>query len=148
MTITRVAVPKAVQKPPAINISPLQRPLIMLAPGGVLILLVIVLPLLVALCISLSVLYAVIVSVVTTPIGIAAALATQQAFRGRGLVRSLFLIPYVLPAFVVGTIWRIILLPDGFANRTLAHAGIHPGLWLNGPKSFWALVLVDRKRVV
>jgi multiple sugar transport system permease protein len=54
-----------------------------------------------------------------------------------------FLIPYVLPAFVVGTVWRIILQPDGVANRTLGHVGIHPGLWLNGPKSFWALVLIQ-----
>ena len=30
-----------------------------------------------------------------------AALATQNAFRGRAVVRSIFLIPYVLPAFVV-----------------------------------------------
>jgi multiple sugar transport system permease protein len=157
-----------------------QRPLWMLAPGGILILVVIVIPLLIALWISLldldqysirewihapflgvsnyvealtdsdlphsvwlSVFYAVLVTVVTTPIGIAAALATQQAFRGRGLVRSVLLIPYVLPAFVVGTIWRIILQPDGVANRTLGHVGIHPGLWLNGPKSFWALVLIQ-----
>jgi len=162
------------------TISTKRRPLWMLAPGGVLILVVIVVPLLVALWISLldldqysirewihapflgvknyvealtdsdllhsvwlSVLYAVIVTVVTTPIGIAAALAAHQAFRGRGLVRSVFLVPYVLPAFVVGTIWRIILQPDGLANRTLGHVGIHPGLWLNGPKSFWALVLVQ-----
>ena len=180
MTIAKVAAPTATTKPPAIRRQRRQRPLWMLAPGGVLILVVIVVPLLVALWISLldldqytirewvhapflgvknyveavtdsdllhsvwlSVFYAVLVTVVTTPIGIAAALATQQAFRGRGLVRSVFLIPYILPAFVVGTIWRTILLPDGFANQTLGHVGIHPGLWLNGPKSFWALVLVQ-----
>jgi multiple sugar transport system permease protein len=181
MTLEKVAAPALTGRPPAVKRARRrQRPLWMLAPGGVLILVVIVIPLLVALWISLldldqysirewihapflgvknyvealtdsdllhsvwlSVFYAVVVTLVTTPIGIAAALATQQAFRGRGFVRSVFLIPYVLPAFVVGTIWRIILLPDGFANRTLAHVGIHPGLWLNGPKSFWALVLVQ-----
>jgi multiple sugar transport system permease protein len=152
----------------------------MLAPGGVLTVVVIVVPLLVAVYISLldldqysirewvhapflgvhnyveavresslphsvwlSVLYAAIVTVATLPIGVAAALATQDAFRGRAAVRSVFLVPYVLPAFVVGTIWRTVLQPDGVANRALGHLGWHPGLWLNGPKSFWALVIVQ-----
>jgi multiple sugar transport system permease protein len=157
-----------------------QRPLWMLLPGGLLTVLVIVIPLLIAVAISLldlnlytfrewvhapfialrnyvdavrdegllhavavSVEYAVIVTVVTLPIGVAAALATQNRFAGRGLVRSVLLIPYVLPAFVVGTIWRIVLQPTGIANGLLLHVGVHGGLWLNGPKSFWALTLVQ-----
>ncbi|MBB5872661.1 multiple sugar transport system permease protein [Allocatelliglobosispora scoriae] len=156
------------------------RPLWMLAPGGLLMVVVIVVPLLVALYISLldldqytfrqwvqapfiglanyveavqvspllhsigvSTSYAAIVTVATLPIGLAAALATQQGFRGRGLVRSVFLIPYVLPAFVVGTVWRIILQPDGVANGLLEKVGIHSGLWLNGPQSYWALIIVQ-----
>ncbi|GIG88491.1 carbohydrate ABC transporter permease [Plantactinospora endophytica] len=93
--------------------------------------------------IVLSTSYAAIVTVVTLPIGVAAALATQDRFRGRGLVRSVFLVPYVLPAFVVGTVWRIILQPDGVANGLLARLGIDGGLWLNGRQSFWALVVVQ-----
>lgn len=88
----------------------------------------------------LSVCYAVLVTIATVPIGIAAAVATHNRFPGRGLVRSLFLVPYVLPAFVVGTIWRIILQPQGIANQLL---GLPGTLWLNGPKSFWALVAVQ-----
>ncbi|MFC6020750.1 carbohydrate ABC transporter permease [Plantactinospora solaniradicis] len=93
--------------------------------------------------IGLSTSYAAIVTVLTLPIGVAAALATQNSFRGRGLVRSVFLIPYVLPAFVVGTVWRIILQPDGVANGMLARLGVDGGLWLNGRQSFWALVIVQ-----
>jgi multiple sugar transport system permease protein len=74
---------------------------------------------------------------------VAAALATQNRFPGRALVRSVFLIPYVLPAFVLGVVWRIVLQPTGVANTVLAHLGVHEGLWLNGPRSFWALVLVQ-----
>ena len=88
----------------------------------------------------LSVAYAGLVTAATVPIGIAAGIATHNRFPGRGLVRSLFLVPYVLPAFVVGTIWRIILQPQGIANHLLGTGGM---LWLNGPKSFWALVLVQ-----
>ena len=154
-----------------------QRPLWMLIPGGLLTLIVIVVPLLTAAYISLTDLdqytirewikapfigvgnytealtdspllhavaisagYAAIVTVITLPIGVAAALATQDKFRGRGLVRSIFLIPYVLPAFVVGTVWRVILQPDGVVNSWL---GLDSSLWLNGPKSFWALIIVQ-----
>ncbi|MFZ4895996.1 carbohydrate ABC transporter permease [Plantibacter sp. Mn2098] len=91
----------------------------------------------------ISVSYAVIVSVVTMPIGIAAALATQNRFRGRGLVRSLFLIPYVLPAFVVGTVWRTMMQPGGVVDTGLQAIGINSGLWLNGPQSYWTLIIVQ-----
>ncbi|MEJ3403713.1 sugar ABC transporter permease [Rathayibacter sp. YIM 133350] len=156
------------------------RPFWMLAPGGILMVLVIIVPLLLAVYISfldldqytirtwvqapfiglqnyveavtksplahavwLSVSYAVTVSLVTLPIGVAAALATQNAFRGRGLVRSVFLIPYILPAFVVATVWRTMMQPDGILDHAAGALGIDPGLWLNGPTSFWSLVLVQ-----
>ncbi len=93
--------------------------------------------------IGISVSFALIAAVVTMPIGIAAALATQNAFRGRALVRSLFLIPYVLPAFVVGTLWRTMLQPGGVVDATLGAVGIQPGLFLNGPLSYWSLIIVQ-----
>lgn len=156
------------------------RPLWMLLPGGILMLVIIVVPLIVAVVMStldldqytlqswlqapfiglgnyveavtaspllrsigISVSFAVIAAVVTMPIGLAAALATQNRFRGRALVRSLFLIPYVLPAFVVGTLWRTMLQPGGVVDAMLGAVGIHTGLWLNGPLSYWALILVQ-----
>jgi multiple sugar transport system permease protein len=91
----------------------------------------------------LSVSYATISAVVALPLGVAAALATQNRFPGRALTRSVFLIPYVLPAFVVGTVWRTILQPSGVANRWLDQVGVDGGLWLNGPKSYWALIVVQ-----
>jgi multiple sugar transport system permease protein len=152
----------------------------MLAPGGVLLVLVVGVPLAVAGQISLldldqytfrqwldapfvgldnyveavrdsslphaiwvSTAYAVIVTLVTLPVGVAAALAAHDRFTGRGLVRSVLLVPYVLPAFVVGTVWRVILQPDGVADAALGSAGLDAGLWLNGPRSFWALVIVQ-----
>jgi multiple sugar transport system permease protein len=156
-----------------------QRPLWLLAPGGVLMTLVIGIPLLLALYIALidldqytlrrwlqapfigvanfteafqsgllhsiwiSVSFAVIATVVTVPIGVAAALVTQNRYRGRGLVRAVFLVPYVLPSFVVATVWRTMLQPDGVVNAVLAKAGVHGGLWLSGPRSYWTLVFVE-----
>ena len=156
-----------------------QRPLWLLAPGGLLMTVVIVLPLLLAVYISLidldqytlrrwldapfiglqnfveafqsgllhsiwiSVSFAVIATAVTVPIGVAAAVVTQNAYRGRGVVRAIFLIPYVLPSFVVATVWRTMLQPDGIVNTLLSKAGVHGGLWLSGPRSYWTLILVE-----
>lgn len=94
-----------------------------------------------AIWISVSV--AVLATVVAVPLGVLGALSTQDRFRGRGLVRSLYLLPYVMPAFVVGTVWRVILQLDGVANHGLALFGVDGGLWLNGPKAYWTLVVVQ-----
>jgi multiple sugar transport system permease protein len=91
----------------------------------------------------ISVSFAVLSTVATVPFGVAAAIATQNAYRGRALVRALFLIPYVLPSFVVATVWRTMLQPDGIVNTTLAKLNIDGGLWLSGPKSYWTLILVE-----
>ena len=152
----------------------------MLAPGGVLMTLVILIPLALGLWIALtdldqytlrrwlaapfvgvqnfveavtqtslvravwiSVSFAVISTIVTVPIGVAAAVVTQNAYRGRALVRSVFLIPYVLPSFVVASVWRTMLQPDGIVNAQLARAGLDPVLWLTGPLSYWTLIVVE-----
>lgn len=152
----------------------------MLAPGGTLMTVVIVLPLLLGLYIAvtdldqytlrrwlnapfvglanfaeavtassllrsiwISVSFAVLSTIVTVPIGVAAALVTQNAYPGRALVRAVFLVPYVLSSFVVATVWRTMLQPDGIVNVLLARVGVEGGLWLNGPQSYWTLVMVE-----
>jgi multiple sugar transport system permease protein len=91
----------------------------------------------------ISVSFALISTIVTVPIGVAAAVVTQNAYRGRAVVRAVFLIPYVLPSFVVATVWRTMLQPDGIVNSLLTGAGLDPGLWLNGPHAYWTLILVE-----
>lgn len=87
-----------------------------------------------------SVSSALLATIVAVPLGVVGALTTHNRFPGRAVVRSIYLIPYVLPAFVVGTVWRVILQPDGVANQWLGTEGT---LWLNGPRSYWALILVQ-----
>jgi len=91
----------------------------------------------------ISVSFAVISTVATVPLGVAAAVVTQNTYRGRGVVRAVFLVPYVLPSFVVASVWRTMLQPDGIVNATLAKVGIDGGLWLSGPKAYWTLILVE-----
>lgn len=91
----------------------------------------------------ISVSFAVVSTLATVPLGVAAAVVTQNSYRGRAVVRAIFLIPYVLPSFVVATVWRTMLQPDGIVNGILHNLGINSGLWLNGPQSYWTLVLVE-----
>ena len=91
----------------------------------------------------ISVSFAVLSTIATVPFGVAAAVATQNRYRGRAVVRAVFLIPYVLPSFVVATVWRTMLQPDGIVNTLLAKVGIDGGLWLSGPTSYWTLILVE-----
>lgn len=90
-----------------------------------------------------SVSAALLATAAAVPLGVTAAVVTHNRFRGRAAVRSVFLVPYVLPAFVVGTVWRVILQPAGVADHTLARLGIVAPLWLNGPASYWTLVAVQ-----
>ena len=98
-------------------------------------------PLLKSFWISLS--FAVLSTAAAVPLGIAAALATQNRFPGRAVVRSVFLIPFVMPSFVVATVWRTMFQPDGVIVNGLHSVGITSGLWLNGPNSYWTLVIVE-----
>ena len=91
----------------------------------------------------ISVSFAVLSTAAAVPLGVAAALATQNRFPGRAVVRSLFLIPYVMPSFVVATVWRTMFQPNGVIVNGLHSMGITSGLWLNGPNSYWTLVIVE-----
>ena len=50
-------------------------------------------------------------------LGLAAALLVRRSFRGRALVRGVFLLPYVAPVVAVAFIWQVLLSPQlGFVN--------------------------------
>lgn len=55
--------------------------------------------------------------------GLIAALAVNQPFRGRGVVRGTMLIPYVAPVVAVAFAWRFILDPRGIIMTALLGAG-------------------------
>jgi multiple sugar transport system permease protein len=92
---------------------------------------------------GLSVAFAVLTTVIITPIGVMGALTVHQKYRGRSIIRSIYLLPYVIPSFVTALVWRLVLRPDGALNTALKHVGINGGNWLIGGRSFWSLILVD-----
>jgi len=80
-------------------------------------------------------------------IGVTASIFTQDAFRGRGLLRAAFMLPYALPVFAAVITWSFMFQRDtGLINHVL-HDQLHltsdKPFWLIGDNSFWALLTVS-----
>ncbi len=80
-------------------------------------------------------------------IGTAAAVLMQDSFRGRGLLRAVFLLPYALPVYAAVITWSFMFQRDtGLINHVL-HDQLHlvddKPFWLLGDNSFTALVTVS-----
>jgi multiple sugar transport system permease protein len=79
-------------------------------------------------------------------LGTAAAIFLQDSFRGRGLLRTLFLVPYALPAYAAVITWSFMLQrDDGLINHVIVdqlHLTANRPFWLIGDNSFTALVMV------
>ncbi|CQR59867.1 carbohydrate ABC transporter permease [Streptomyces leeuwenhoekii] len=80
-------------------------------------------------------------------IGTAAAIFLQERFRGRGLLRTLFLVPYALPVYAAVITWVFMFQRDnGLVNHVLHDQlgiGDNPAFWLVGDNAFWALLTVS-----
>jgi len=78
-------------------------------------------------------------------LGMAAAVALQPEFRGRGLVRTLFLVPYALPAYAGILTWNFMLQRDtGAVNHVLEQLHLSDGgtFWLIGSNALISLITV------
>jgi len=73
-----------------------------------------------------SIVYSFTATILTILVGLIAALLLNRPFRGRGLSRAIFLIPYVAPIVSVAFVWRWILdpRPSGVINDILMRLGI------------------------
>ena len=78
-------------------------------------------------------------------LGMAAAVALQPEFRGRGIVRTLFLVPYALPAYAGILTWNFMLQRDtGAVNHVLNQLHLTDGgtFWLIGGTALVSLITV------
>jgi multiple sugar transport system permease protein len=80
-------------------------------------------------------------------IGTVAAILMQDTFRGRAVLRAIFLVPYALPVYAAVITWTFMFQQDtGLVNHVL-HDQLHltsdKPFWLIGGNSFWALVIVS-----
>lgn len=78
-------------------------------------------------------------------LGLAIALYLHREFRGRGLVRTVMLLPMVSTPAAVALIWVIMFNPTlGILNYFLSLIGIPPQLWLGHPRTVLpSLILMD-----
>ncbi|RST03993.1 sugar ABC transporter permease [Streptomyces sp. WAC05374] len=80
-------------------------------------------------------------------LGTAAALFLQEGFRGRGFLRTVFLVPYALPVYAAVITWAFMFQRDnGLVNHVLHdQLGLtgSPPFWLIGDNSFIALLVVS-----
>ncbi|MBM0256322.1 carbohydrate ABC transporter permease, partial [Micromonospora sp. 4G55] len=80
-------------------------------------------------------------------LGTTAAVLLQRPFRGRGLLRALFLTPYALPVYTAVITWSFLFQRDtGLVNHVLVdqlHLLDDKPLWLIGGNSFFALLVVS-----
>jgi len=77
-------------------------------------------------------------------IGFALALHFNRRFPGSRWLPMLLLIPWLLPAVVVGTIWKWLLSGDGAVNDILHAVGLPTNAWLADPSTaLWAVIAVS-----
>jgi multiple sugar transport system permease protein len=77
-------------------------------------------------------------------IGLAAALALNRPFRGRGIVLAVLILPWALPGVVAGLLWSRILDPStGLLNSILLQLHVIHSyrLWFSSP--LWSVVLIS-----
>jgi multiple sugar transport system permease protein len=80
-------------------------------------------------------------------LGIAMALAMHSAFKGRGVLRTVVLVPWAILTVVTAITWRSIFEPDlGFANTVLKALHLPGGhvVWLGQkPEALFVMIFAD-----
>jgi multiple sugar transport system permease protein len=85
------------------------------------------------------------VQIGTAVVSLILAMLLNREFMGRGLARTLILLPWVIPTFAVGVLWRFIWAQDGgLANRIIVqYLSLTPDpiRWMIGENARMALIL-------
>ncbi|MCI2957005.1 sugar ABC transporter permease [Agromyces atrinae] len=66
-----------------------------------------------------TVAYALAVSLASVALGVVAAVALERATRGGSIVKTILLLPLIIPPVVVGTLWKLIFNPGGGLLSTI-----------------------------
>jgi len=90
-------------------------------------------------------LYAVVVTAAAVATGLAVALLLNRDFPGKAAARTLLMLPWVVPTYVVGTLWGFMWQRDeGIVNHVLVdvlHLMHDKPFWLIGGNTFFAIVI-------
>lgn len=72
----------------------------------------------------------------------AAALFVSRCAGRWGFLKSVLLLPYIIPVVAVTLIVDLFFGGSGLANQALAASGLSAVDWLNSPASFWVIVIL------
>jgi multiple sugar transport system permease protein len=79
-------------------------------------------------------------------LGVTVAMMLQQSFPGVQILRSLLIVPMMIPPIVSALMWKVILLPtnQGVLNYALGLMGIQPVPWLGDTgTALLSLIIID-----
>ncbi len=78
-------------------------------------------------------------------LGLALALLACQIQQGKGIYRTIMVLPILVPAVAIGCMWRLMYNYDfGIFNQVLVALGVRPLAWLADPRLAMAsVILVD-----
>jgi multiple sugar transport system permease protein len=78
-------------------------------------------------------------------LGLALALLVAGVARGKGLVRTVMILPILVPPVAIGSMWKLMYNYDfGIFNQALTGIGVPPMNWLGSTSlALWSVVLVD-----
>ena len=78
-------------------------------------------------------------------LGLALALLVAGVSRGKGLVRTVMILPILVPPVAIGSMWKLLYNYDfGIFNQALGALGLPPANWLGSTSlALWSVVIVD-----
>ena len=75
-------------------------------------------------------------------LGLTAALMLNQAFRGRGVARTIIYLPVMISGLIMGYMWRYMTRFDGALNDIVQLIGNEPVLWLSSVQVTVPLIII------
>ncbi|MGD9903307.1 MAG: carbohydrate ABC transporter permease [Vicinamibacterales bacterium] len=85
-----------------------------------------------------TVAFAVVTVTLELLLGLGLALVLDRVVRGRGLVRTVVVLPWAIPTVVAALVWRFMFeSPGGLASTVLGAAGLAPPTWFADPLAAW-----------
>ena len=90
--------------------------------------------------VQVTLLFAFITVAFETVIGMLFAIMMNRAFKGRGVVRAVILIPWAIPTAVTAKLWFVIFDPQGILNHVL---GIQTQWTSSQWPARWAVIIAD-----
>lgn len=92
-----------------------------------------------------TMLFSICAIIVEVILGVGIAILLNRKFVGKGIARTVFLLPMVATPVAIGMVWQLIYEPNiGIANFLLTKIGLPPLSWLgSADTALWSLMLVD-----